>query len=244
MARAVRDMVWAIPRGIPKTRAPFASRAEQVQPTDGEKTWLELCKAQEKRGASQFVTAPISGATLLSAQAINAENVPFVGRVEHNLLLHFWQVVVMTYVPQTVDNEGKRTAKGYVLAIPDVANLRDFLEAFPELLHGLEPHKRGRRPSQALIDVAAQSTLEFLRGLRDLGQSKAGCESWRYSVSAVESFHMLKLGNNIKLLAFDRVVNRPSLIRDYDRIERTYRNPLFRQMLLRALCATLPGTTG
>jgi CRISPR-associated protein Cmx8 len=230
-----RDMVWSIPRGIPLTRAPFAARAAGRHCQEGKKAWEDVRKAAAKRASSQFLTAGISGSLLLSAQAISAENVPFIGRVEQNLLLHFWQVVVMTYVPQTINHDGKRQSAGYVLAVPDVSHLPDFLASFRWVLHGLDSTTRGYRPARALIDVPAQSALEFLRWLSNLAQSKAGREDWMYSVSAIESFHMTKLGNNIKLLAFDRVANRQNLIADYAGIERTFRNPLFRQARLRAL---------
>ena len=126
-------------------------------------------------------------------------------RNDQNLLLHFWQIVVLTYVPQFVDNDGLLTQKGYVLAMPDVAELREFCSAFPQLIAELSNEKRGIRPAESLIDIPVQSSLEFLRHLRSVAADKAGREQWSTSVRAIESYHMLKTGNNIKLLAFDRV---------------------------------------
>jgi CRISPR-associated protein Cmx8 len=239
-----RDMVWAITRGINTTRAPFNKRADGLPCPEGPAAWEELCSFQEKLVQSRFTTSPISGALMLATQAVNAESVPFSGRTDHNFLLHFWQVVVLTYVPQVVDNDGKLEAKGYVLAIPDVADLKEFSSAFPELLATLSTERRGFRPAEALIDVPVQSTLEFLRHLRNLSAEKASRELWSVSVGAVESYQMLKAGNNIKLLAFDRVVNRPGLVREYEQIQRAFRNPLFRAARLRSLLCDQPWYAG
>jgi CRISPR-associated protein Cmx8 len=51
---------------------------------------------------------------------------------------------------------------------------------------------------------------------------------------------MLKAGNNIKLMAFDRVPNRTDLISKYERIRKTFRSPLFRASRLRSLLRGLP----
>jgi CRISPR-associated protein Cmx8 len=139
-----------------------------------------------------------------------------------------------------MDNDGKLAAKGYTLSIPDVADIREFSLAFPELLASLRLERRGFRPADALIDIPVQSSLEFLRHLRVLSSEKAKGEDWSACVSAVESFHMIKQGNNIKLLAFDRVANRPALVAKYDRIRNTFRNPLFRAAQLRSLLRDQP----
>ncbi len=76
--------------------------------------------------------------------------------------------------------------------------------------------------------------------MRDLAGDKANEEGWNSCVSAVESFHMIKLGNNIKLLALDRVVNRPGLVAKYERIKKAFRNPLFRAARLRSLLRDQP----
>ena len=55
---------------------------------------------------------------------------------------------------------------------------------------------------------------------------------------------MLKAGNNIKLLAFDRVINRPGLVSGYERIRGTFRNPLFRATRLRTLLRDQPWYAG
>jgi len=125
-----RDMIWAIPRGINTTRSPFNKRAESLPCSEGATIWRDFTEFQEKLARSIFATGQISSALMLAAQSENAESVPFLGRNDQNFLLHFWQLVVLTYVPQVMDNDGKLAAKGYTLSIPDVADIREFSLAF------------------------------------------------------------------------------------------------------------------
>ena len=55
---------------------------------------------------------------------------------------------------------------------------------------------------------------------------------------------MLKLGNNVKMVSFARVADRPGLVEDYERIDRTFRNPLFRAARMRALIREEPWHRG
>lgn len=262
-----RRMVWEIPRGgnNVRARAPFDQRAKFPDQACGEgvKAWAGLVGFEERRAKSRLATGPISGALLLGAQAINAESVPFKGRVDHNLLLHFWQVMVMTFVPQVVaKKDGKIKRVGYVLTIPDVADLVEFRAAYPKALGNLEVDEK-RFPKSARVDVPEQANLEALRALKsDLEAEPAlakaaaravrggstgstglardaaahgGLVALRGSVRAIESYHMFKLGNNVKLLAFARVADRPGLIPAYLDIANRLRNPLFRGARLRAL---------
>ncbi len=278
-----RQMVWTIPRGgnNVRSRAPFNDRAAGKPCGDGATAWTQVVDFHEKHARSRFPIAPISGALMLGAQAVNAENVPFSGRVDHNLLLHFWQVVVMTFVPQVVSRKDAKIERdGYVLAIPDVADLREFRYSFPRIIGHLEGDP-GRTPAGAKIDLPDQACLELLRRLKDeaeqetkklgatgparsradrfearlaretgdrgaqkaLVEGKAG-RSFGDCVRAVESYHMSKVGNNVKILSFARVADRPGLVEDYANIARSYRNPLFRAALMRALIRGRPWYSG
>ena len=269
-----RQMVWSIPRGgnNVRSRAPFIDRANERPCGDGATAWTQIVEFQGKKAHSK----PISGALMLGAQAVNAEAVPFEGRVDHNLLLHFWQVVVLTFAPQVVNKKDAKVERvGYVLAVPDVADLREFRELFPEILQSLRGAEPGRTPAEARIDLPDQAGLEVLRRLKDCGKAEkdAGtggareqaerfeqqltrrdrrdhvdrsgmirelanakaASGWNDCIRAVESYHMLKLGNNVKLLSFSRVTGRTGLVEDYENIARNYRSPLFRAALMRAL---------
>lgn len=242
-----RNMVWTIPRGINTTRVPFNQRADGGPCAEGAATWRGIVEFKAGLDLSTFATAPISSALMLAAQSENAESVRFLGRIDQNLLLHFWQAVVMTYVPCELDDEGKTKAVGFTLALPDVADLHAFKRAFPQFLGQLgdAPHPQLRsRPAGAVIDVPAESSLEFLRHLSELTADKSELQSWFRSVSAVDSFHMLKSGNNIKLQGFARVDGSRRLISEYVKIKQLCLNPTFRATLLRNLLADRPWHAG
>lgn len=229
-----RRMIWEVPRGgnNVKARAPFDQRAKNPEEPcgAGAKAWTELVDFDEKvRSKNQFVTKPIAGSILLGAQAFNAESVPFSGRVDQNLLLHFWQVVVMTFVPFVVaKKDAKLQRVGYVLTIPDVANLEQFREVFPKVLGNLKVVGRGFPPQAARIDVPEQANLEVLKsfkvsddpdrdqvrknatrrsiragGVEGLNVARAAAadtalKELRSCVQAVESYHLAKLNKTDK----------------------------------------------
>ncbi|MGE3818120.1 MAG: type I-MYXAN CRISPR-associated protein Cmx8 [Isosphaeraceae bacterium] len=275
-----RRMVWEILRGgnNVRSRAPFAARAENKPTGEGATAWAQLIDLESNRTLSRFPTASISGALMLGAQAVNAEAVPFTGRVDHNLLLHFWQVAVITFVPQVVNKKDAKVERvGYVLAIPDVSDLIEFRVQFPEILGKLKAEKTGRTPPAAKIDLPDQACLEVIRMARGtpgrekpsdgteaikgrkhrvagrgggdradrrVGQpalaAEKGGRAFGSAVRAVESYHMVKVGNNVKLLSFGRVADRPYLVEDYTNIADNYRNPLFKTGLMRALIRETP----
>jgi CRISPR-associated protein Cmx8 len=236
-----QDMLWAIPRGIPKTRLPFQQRAEGKPCEEGGRAWESLVKAGAARNKGQFYTADVSSALWLGAQATNAEGIPFQGRAEQNFLLHFWQLVVLIFVPQRIDIDGSSEFAGYVLAIPEVANLEEFCAEYPLMLQSLSADVRGYRPAEAVIDLPAEGALAFIDHLARLAERMADATQIKYSVSAVEFMHLIKIGNNVKSSASGRVSPNPRLLREYRQITGApgkpapYRNPLFRRGLLQAL---------
>ena len=252
-----RRMIWTIPRGNPQSRAPFL----EDPCSEGRKVWAQLIDLEKKKERGNTPTKPISGVLMLGAQAVNAEGIEFQGQVDQNLLLHFWQLVVLTYVPRVVNRKEKRLDRvGYVLSVPDVSDLNKFLGAFPRMLGSLPPaDTTAGLPQEALIDLPAQGNLEVLKRLdsdpkrssaetgarrtkrtgrgsiQTLADDKAGSESWGGGIHAVESYHMEKIGNNIKLHSYSRVSNRVGLVSAYERVVSNYRNPLFRALHLQAL---------
>ena len=251
-------------------RAPLKKRALGKPCDEGAKTWKLLVVYKQKEPEPRFATASISGAFLLGAPAVNAELVPLEGRVDHNLLLHFWQLVVSTYIPMLVNRKKKKVEPvGYVLAIPDVADLVAFRQLLPQILAARQDAASGRIPERARLDLPEQAGLEVYRCLAD--EARASCGSsptqprppkrphptaadladrprairdlaaaevsvgMRGSIRAVESYHMLKQGNNVKLLSFSRLAGRPGLVEDYGDVKKDYRNSLFRGTFMRAL---------
>ena len=111
---------------------------------------------------------------MLGAQAVNAEAVPFSGRVDHNLLLHFWQVVVLTFVPQVVTRRTRRSSGSATSwRSPTSPTSAGSAIDFPEILESLEPGDPRRTPARARIDLPDQACLEVLRRLKDEAEKEA-----------------------------------------------------------------------
>lgn len=243
-----RDMIWNIPRSRPTTRIPYNMRAEDKPCGEGKTAWQSLIKREKSLSKNEFLTAEVSSALLLGAQAVNAENVPFVGRVEQNLLLHFWPLAVLIFVPQSIDADGSTDFVGYSLAVPEVSDLEEFVSAFPTLLSqlndGLPANRiaRGYRPARAVIDLAAESALGFMNHLAVLIESKTTKNaSLQSTVRSVEFFHLNKVVNNVKTMSSGRISARDDLIEAYRAIvsptakDPEFRNSLFRRCMLIAL---------
>jgi len=236
-----RDMLWNIPRGRPTTREPYNQCAAGESCKEGPNAWASLLKVYKAKARSEYHTSELSSALFPGAQTINAEGVPFEGRTEQNLLLHFWPLVVQIFVPQRVDVDGTTDFAGYTLAVPEVWDLVAFLEQYPLMLNGLKADARGYRPAQAVIDLPAESALSFLDNLAMLTKQSVESGVLRASIRSVEYLHLTKEGNNVKAMASGRVTPNKHLLDGYRDLvhpkdeSRRYRNPLFRRGLLTAL---------
>lgn len=244
-----RDMLWTIPRGNVQSRKPFEERADGKPCGEGVSAWVDLIKTHRALAEHKYHTDKVVGSLWLGAQAVNAEAVPFEGRVEQTLLLHFWPLIVRAYIPEVVTPDGKTDFIGYVLAIPEVADLTDFLVQYPLMLSKLSKQPRGYRPAEAIIDLPAEGALAFLEHLTRLAgekQTDIDYNSLALSVASVEFQHHDKFGNNVKTLAAGRVAPRPGLLAGYYAIvgkpgqPRPYANALFRRGLMLALLNDLP----
>ncbi len=243
-----RDMLWNVPRSKPTTRGPYNARAENKPCSEGAATWKDLVAFETARRKGAFKTDSISSALLLGAQAVNAESVSFEGRVEQTLLLHFWPLTVLIFVPQVIDNDGGNEFVGYSLAIPEVSDLEQFCQDYPSLLEKLKPEPRGYRPLGAVIDLPEQSALEFhqhLGELADFQVQQGKARKITASVSSIEYLHLVKLGNNVKSQSAGRIAPSRELMSSYFDIMRrgAFRNPLFRAGLLRSLLDSIRGPT-
>lgn len=236
-----RDMLWSIPRGRPTTREPYNQRARKESCKEGQIVWADLLKVHKARGQNEFHTAEVSSALLPGAQAVNAEGVPFQGRAEQNLLLHFWPLAVVLFVPQAIEIDGTSDFVGFSLAVPEVSDLKQFVADYPLLLQSRSAAARGYRPAQAVVDLAAEGALSFLDSLAVLTGLQIEAGELRFSISGVDYVHLTKVGNNVKTVAAGRVSPNQRLLSGYRQIvaphdeSRRYRNPLFRRGLLLSL---------
>ncbi len=240
-----RDMLWAIPRGNPQSRAPYEQRAADQHCKDGATAWTDVVAGFHAKSKNAVATKEVAGTLWLGAQANNAESVSFLGQVEQNLLLHFWPLTILISVPQRINADGSQEYMGYVLAIPEVADLNKFVNRFPRLLSGLPTNVRGFRPGHAVIDLPAQGALEFINSVAQIKTADHDDHPIR-AISSVEFLHLDKQGNNVKLITSGRVPSDERLLAQYRDIVGTterpteYRNPLFKAALILALLRKKP----
>jgi CRISPR-associated protein Cmx8 len=237
-----RDMLWAIPRGKPTTRIPFNNRAAGKGSGEGEAMWKGLSTLPESERNGDLRTCDVAGAVLLGAQAVNAEAVPFCDRVDHAVLLHFWQLTARIFVPEQVAGDGSREFVGFVLAVPDVSDLSQFTRRYKRSLERLTSRLSRYYPAEAVVSLPAESALEFMDGLARLTQA-ASSEDWSdvaRALAGVEFFHMVKAGNNVKTMTHGRITATPDILTKYEVIRETCRNPVFRAARLLALLRDEP----
>jgi CRISPR-associated protein Cmx8 len=141
------------------------------------------------------------------------------------------------YAPQVIDREGgSKFTSSFVLVVPDVSDLEGFVQDFPDTTAQLKPELAGYRPREAVISLPQEGGLEYLRHLTRLAKARAGRGALAYSIAGVDIYHLEKQGNNIRMLAADRVSVAPSLLDKYEAIRDNYRDPLFkRQRILNLL---------
>lgn len=238
-----RDAVWQTLRGIPKTRLPYEQRANGEDVAVARATWADLGRG----GKSQGFTTEVASSLYVGAQAASAELVPFRGRPAENLLLHFWPLV--TSVGEVwrygASKEGPRPeAAGYVLSVPDVADVGEFVGLFRGSVAELNPQRFGYRPRDAVLALPAEGGMQFLRRIAQLAQAKEARRDVRYAVSSVEVYHLCKRGNSIALLGAGRVPVRPELIDGYEALAQGSRSLLFRGQAVRNLLDGRPWYSG
>jgi len=224
-------------RGKPTTRNPYNERAAGKSVKEVEKTWESL----KKHVKNPLATQDIASTIYIGAQDANAEKIPFMGRIDENFLLHFWQVVIRVFVPEIwkIDDKnksnkaGKSDFKGYVLAIPDVCDLEGFVDEFTHMMFRLKPDIKGYRPAEAVISVPQEGALEYIAAL---ARNKALNGAIAYNVSSVEIVHLEKRKNNINMLLSSRVPVDDTVRLEYESIRRgNYFHPLFKLQLIRNL---------
>lgn len=231
-----RDMLWQIIRGVPTTRNPFNYRVNGSYSKDAEKVWDELKNPEKSTGQS--------GNYYLGAMASNPENVPTKDTVRYQFLLHFWAFAAQVYRPATFDKDGRRDLKsnvGYVLAIPDVANLIDFCDEFPNVLEERESVKSGYLPREAIIDLPEEGALDLLRLLRDRIARKTGSQTIIDLILGVELIHAEKVGKSgVKIRSISQVEPVDTQVDKYTQINKAYWCPWFRKQRLLNLLRDKP----
>ena len=223
-----RESIWKTLRGVPLTRIPYNERAEGKPVNEVEKVWKGLLKLAK----SPHATEKVASSLFVGAQEFNAEKVPFGGRVDENFLLHFWQVVMRVFVPETMKIDGKREFVGYVLTIPEVCDLEGFVEEFCDMTAQLKPDLAGYRPAEAVVSIPQEGALEYIAGLV---RSKAHAGAIAYNIASVELYHLNKPGNSVVTLMSGRLPVDDLTRKHYEAIRGQYRHPLYRMQMIRNL---------
>lgn len=244
-----RDMLWNTLRGIPKTRLAYEERAEGKRSSLAKAVWDGLGKslAQQKKGG--ILLESLSSSLFVGAEDANAERVPFKGPVADNLLLHFWSIVSLIHVPRAwglerTKEQGYRVTRkeaGFVLSIPEPANLEEFCKDARDVLRNLGLEGGGIRPRAALIDVHEEGGLEYLYYIAR--HRALGCNDFGSSLCALDVFHLQKQGNRIRQLAAERILPKGDVVRDYELLREEALNPIFKATVLRNLLAGSPWHT-
>ena len=228
-----RKMLWNILRAQPAARKVYEERSRKKPSSVAEGVFASLCKEIKEAKQGKATSESISGSVFLGAQNKNAENVPFTGLPSENFLLHFWHIVALIFIPRTFalergkDEAGRVTWRdyGFVIVIPEPSHLDVFSSEVCHILSGLDTACSGRWPSRAIINVLQESALEYLHYFTH-NQGQAAC------VHAVEIYHVHKQGNNVKMLAMERICPEKSVLGQYERLRKERRDPVFNRFYL------------
>jgi CRISPR-associated protein Cmx8 len=244
-----REAVWSTLRGIPKTRGPYNERSRNERVTEATKLWSQLLRGQRPAPDASPYVADVASSVYLGAQAHNAELVPYCGRPSENLLLHFWPVVMGVGEAYRIEFN-KTTEKfeekpaGFVLAIPDVAELDGFVKDFGASVDQLSAKIRGYRPQDAICALPAEGGLLYLHHLGAIAKHKLAGGELRFSVSGVEVSLIRRTGKTITVLASDRVPADPVLLDAYEAQVKDCADLALRASLLRNLLDGVPCYSG
>ncbi len=223
-----RELMWNIIRDKPASRSPFNERVAEDHNycQDTSKVWQSLQK--QNKDTKQ------SGTYYLGAAASTAENIPQKDIIRYQFLLHFAPFVFQVYCPSILDKEGKRdnTKKSYAVIVPDVANLIDFCDEFPQVLQDRSSTAFGYRPREALIDLPQEGALDILRLIQERIGQKTGSQTLEDLILGAEVIHAEKAGNNVKFHSISYIEPITEQVDRYADIYKNYYCPWFRKQRL------------
>jgi CRISPR-associated protein Cmx8 len=229
-----RDMMWNIVRGVPTTRNPYKNRVDDASYSkDVEIAWKDL-QHPEKAIAQ-------TGQYYLGAASTNPENILIKDKARYQFLLHFWVFAAQVYCPMTLDKEGIREQAGYILAIPDIADLENFCEEFEYVLRSRSSKTWRYLPKYAVIDLPEEGAFDLLNLLKKRVSHEVSAPRTNDLVLGVELIHAEKAGNSgVKIRSVSYVDPIQAQIDCYSQIRDAYWCPWFRKQLLLNLVRSQP----
>ncbi len=225
-----RDFMWSLVRGVPATRAPFNARANGEESSDAADAWEALTQHPDK-------AIELPSTYFLGAQASNAEGVSFRDRARYQFLLHFWPFAVGLAVPMTVDRDGKSRFQGVCVSFPDLLSLEGYADDAMEMLRSRSDELLAYLPREAVLDVPAESGLQFMHSLGRRLEEKAGESRVADLLLAVDVIHIEKEGNNTRVRSTVRIEPKPGQQSEYARIKKQFKDPIYRRQRLINLLA-------
>ena len=261
-----QDMLWGVPRGVNTNRIPFEvvagwnrrlpkdqRRVAKAPSAKGEEIWKALCNFQ----ANTSKTFPIKGDLLLGSQEHNAELIAFDSREEQSILLHFWHLASLVFVPQSLKfklRQGRlqvqRKNDGFAIAIPDVADLNGYVKRFRTMLQRWagDPVPQFGRPPSHIVEIAFEGAISLAdrEHQASIGGLTASSSELRRSMAGVDFLHFKTSKNGARLVGTGKLpMSDRFLLRcrrdlgDYS-ASANRMNPLFRRGVLRALLDDSP----
>ncbi|HEW79298.1 MAG TPA: type I-MYXAN CRISPR-associated protein Cmx8 [Phycisphaerales bacterium] len=244
-----RNMLWNVLRAQPTTRKVYEERSLSKHSSFAAKMFASLAKEIKNQKAGKRISEGIAGPVFIGAQDKNAEMVSFAGAPSQNFLLHFWHIVSLVFVPRffTIERskEGKSRVKwqdhGFTLVIPEPSHLEYFKEDIIDTLMRLETDMAGARPKRAIIDLSMEGGLEYLYYLARYRGQRQGFDD---CVNAVEIYHVEKQGNNVRMLAAERIAPETNVLARYERLRQIKMNPVFKNFYLQNIVQGTPWYQG
>ena len=229
-----RDMMWNIIRGVPTTRNPYNGRVNGASYSrDIDTTWGGLQHPENAIGQT--------GQYYLGAASTNPENILVKDKTRYQFLLHFWVFVAQVYCPMTLDKKGEREQAGYVLAIPDIANLEIFCEEIEEILRSRSSKTWRYLPKYAVIDLPEEGAFNLLNLLKKRVSHEMSDPRTIDLVLGVELIHAEKVGNSgVKIRSVSYIDPIQETIDRYVQFRDLYWCPWFRKQRLLNLVRSQP----
>jgi CRISPR-associated protein Cmx8 len=188
----------------------------------------------------------IQGTLSIGAESANAELVPFKNRADHVVLLHFWLFACVVYVPrflvretqsegpvwkESLEMSSKRKGPFFVIAVPDVTDIKYFVDVMKEYIQRLSDGMFWYRPSQAIIDVPEEAAIDFLyRFMR----RRIAQEEISDCVSAVQIFYVESIrSRSAKVLSEAAIKPNRRVLAEYDELQDRKLNVHYKSIRIR-----------
>jgi len=227
----------------PRSHIPFNSRlkGDSVEI----KTYIEALKKPN-------AAAKLSSSLLPGSESGTPEGTAFSGNNSEWFLLNFWPFVSQPYIPWRFNSKLEKEDWGYVIAIPDVQNLKAFVSVYPNILERRRPNPPNypdfRPPLGSLIELPEEAALDSLQLIRRYMEETQISSSFEYDVLGFEIVHIYpyrppgKTQKNADLISLSYI--QPDTDRDshYDNYRDKFLCPWFRRHLLQNLVKNRPWT--